>query len=595
MTFESLKAELRPLLWPEGEAENLVAIHDAFFNEALYDLCKFVPCYGYPHSDVYPHCASFFNCGRTVLPKPAGSVIRVYTVDKLNDQGQEDADAEEDHCATVDYHQVSFEMLQRYVQVCERCNASLPAQDEILTAIFGVFRVKRRYPPPTDVGFEDQPPLPPGFHYPQAATDASGRSAGGVWAIKNGKIYIAPWIQSTESVVVEWVGLKSKWGDADEIEDDIKFKQAVRVHVAMQHEAAFGEAGRAGDLRSEFYGNQNLGIPGILPTLIHECKEQSRLRDADSERSSSPVHSAIGLGKVEGQFFNDIAAQYTATCPEGQVGSVTATVPVGTVASPVSVADANARAQAKAQADAQAKLVCEDAEAVFFNVELSATAYCPPASGSNPAATGTPVVKTVAAGKFTSSESQEAADAAAYAYALRQAEFQRNATGSCTYHNAAQSFTAYCTPPLVGQFTADIPVYDGSISTYDSVISQDDSNEKAKIAAQNAAYAGLNCYQPTDPTSTACNDFKEATCTGICGCSGRARTVVGHGFVTKCELSALCKVGGIVNECQIKKNLFNAQAEALAKSRAARDYYLQCQGIWSSCAPGSFVVFNQCS
>ena len=575
---------MRALAFPSGEQENLLAVHDAFFNEALYDLTKFVPCFGYPHSDVYPHCASLFNCGMTVLSKPAGYITRVYTIDRINPEtGLEDATVDEDHCAKVEYHQVSFEQLQRYVHVCERCNASIPAADEILTAIFGVFRRKRRYPAPTDVGFEDQPPLPPGFHYAQAATDASGRAAGGVWAIHRGRIYVAPWVQSTESVVVEWVGIKSKWGDADFVEDDIKFKQAVRQHVLMQHEAAFGEPAQAASLRDQFYGNQNQGIPGSLPTLIHECKEQTRLRAVDAERSSSPLHAAVGLGKLQGQFFNDIAAQYTASCPTGQTGSVTATVLVGTVPSPISVADANARAQAKAQADAQAKLVCEDAATTFFNVEQSATAYCPAASGNNPAATGTPVTKTTAAGKYSSTESQQAADDAAYAAALRLAELERDVTQACTYHNAFTSYTANCTPPLVGAATVDIAA---STALYDSTISQEDANTKAKIAAQNQAEANLDCYEPEDPTQIACNDAKSATFTLTCagvgaGCPPRVFT--GHGFVSKCEFSGKCIPTGLVNECTLKKTLFNNRAQAEAARRARQDALAQCRAYTLSC------------
>ena len=593
MNFGDLKSELRPLCWPEGESENLLAVHDAFFNEAIYDLVKFVPCFSYPHSDVYEHCATYFSCGMTVLPKPAGAITRLYVIDRIDPEtGLEDPDADEDHCTKVEYHQVSFEQLQRYVHVCERCNASPAVADELLTSIFGIFRRKRRYPRPTDEGFEDQPPLPPGFHYPQASTDASGRSPGGVWAIHRGRVYISPWIQSTESVVVEWVGLKSKWGDADTVDDDIKFKQAMRLHVLMQHESAYGEASRAADLHDQFYGNNSRGIPGALPTLIHECKEQTRLRATGAENSSASASAAQGLGKLLGQFFNDIAAQYTATCPSGQTGSVTANVLVGSVPSNISVADANAKAQAKAQADAIAKLVCEDAEVVFLNTVQSATAFCPAASGNNPAATGTPVTKTTAAGKYSSSVSQQAADDAAYAAALRLAELERDATGACTYHNAAASFTANCTPPLVGASTVTIPA---SQSAYDSTISQADANEKAKIAAENQARAALECYEEDEPVSVACNDAKSATHTATCGggnCPFVALT--GSGSVAPCEFTTPCS-SGIVSDCPQKKSQMNQRAASEASRRAKQDWCQKCKSRLLGCfPPGSVIVVPSC-
>lgn len=507
MNFKELKAELRPLLFPDGEQENLVAVHDAFFNEALWDLCKMVPCYGFPHNDVYEHCATYFNCGLTVLPKPQGVITRLYTVDRIDPEtGLEDPDADEDHCAKVEYFQVGYEQLKRFVDVCERCNASVPETDAILTAIFGVFRRKRRYPPPTDEGFEDQPPLPPGFHYPQADTDASGRSAGGVWAIHRGRIYIAPWIQSTESVVIEWVGLKSKWGDLDEVEDDIKFKQAVREHVAMQHEFAFGEPQRANDLRDMFYGNHNRGMPGTLPTLIHECKEQTRTRSVTGEGGSTSTggmgSAAVGLGNQRGQFLNDLPAQYTATCPSGQTGSVTATVPAGTVPSDISIADANAKAQAKAQRDAQAALVCEDdTEGQFLSREVSATAACPGRSGNNPPALGTGVTVTLPAGRFSSTVSQQAADDAAFASALAMAQRQLAGSNNCTYQNAETSFTAECPEGDVGTNTVTIPE---ATSAYNSTISQQDANDKALAAAREQAQAGLVCTEADSSKKLIC-------------------------------------------------------------------------------------------
>lgn len=599
MTFSELKAELRPICWPDGEAENLLGIHDAFFTEALYDLTKMVPCYGFPHSDVFEHCASFFNCGMTVLPKPQGAITRLYTVDRLNpDTGMEDAAADEDHCAKVEYTQVSYEMLRRYAHICERCNATIPAADALLTSIFGIFRVKRRYPRPTDEGFENQPPLPPGFHYPQTSTDASGRSAGGVWAIQRGRIYVVPWIQSTESVVVEWVGLKTKWNDGDDVEDDIKFKQAVREHVLWQHESAFGEPARAQDLRDKFYGNQSLGIPGSLPTLIHECKEQSRTRSpfAESGSPSTGANAAVGIGNQVGLFFNDIAAQYTATCPPGKVGSVTSNIAVGAVASEISVADANAKAQAKAQSDAQAKLVCEDAEVIYYNEEQRATASCPGRNGANPPATGTPITKIVPAGGpglpgYSSTFSQQAANDAAYNAALRLA--QNELAGKCTFHNAAVTHTEHCPPGYSGSPSV-VTIPEGSPTTppnpYDSTLSQPDANEKAAKAAREQARAALVCSEIDDNRQFICVGPITAAFSALCGGSPGAgcppRTqLTREGSASECGYCWTNILEG-PGSCSVVRRELEQRARASAAAQARALWCRDCLLMHTACPVG---------
>lgn len=583
MTFDELKTELRPLLWPDGEQENLLAVHDAFFNEALYDLVSSVPCYQYNHTDVYPHCATYFNCGLTVLPKPPGPIIQLYVIDRIDPEtGQESEDADDDWCSKVQYHQVDYAELKRFVDVCERCNVTdvQDTADSILTAIFGVFRRKRRYVAPTDEGLETAPPLPPGFHYPQSSTDATGRSPGGVWAIYRGRIYIAPWIQSTETVVIEWNGNKSKWSDADKVDDDIKFKQAVRLHVAMQHESAYGEPGRAAEFHDQFYGNPNRGLPGALPTLIHDCLDQNRERSRTGETSGAlgaAAGSARGLGQQTGVYYNDQAFSYTVKCPSGKSGGGTSTVEIGEVASSISVADANAKAQRKAQDDANRKFECEDSSGtIYYNRARTATAYCPEADGDTPAAVGTPVTKSVEAGLWSSTVSQDAADEAAYQAALALARAQL----SCTYYNAEFTYTAKCPADTIG----DDEPYTVNKSAFNSTISQADADAKAEAEAKKQATALLECeddqFIPID-MALVCNDAQDATVkTGcLCPTGGKIGVFTGTGYYPAdqiCETVAW-------NDQKAAKLRVNKIAYEFAMREAQQDWNAQCAQYKGEC------------
>ena len=104
MTFAELKKRILLQVFPDGQPENLAdqtvdgeitpGIHTAFFNEALYDLQKYVPCYQYNNTDVLEHCATYFKCGYTVLPAPRGHIVRLSVLDRV------EADEEETTPAT---------------------------------------------------------------------------------------------------------------------------------------------------------------------------------------------------------------------------------------------------------------------------------------------------------------------------------------------------------------------------------------------------------------------------------------------------------------------------------------------------------------
>lgn len=339
MNYGDLVASVTSDLWPFGPQENLLATHAKMFVQAMAELQNNVPCFRHANQDFFPQCATYFNCGMTVLPQPNGQVYRIYTIGKqsykgakpgsavgsisltpqlvelvngvltyvplsgvvatadttglytvnvsqtnpkntlfpfqspqyfrtaitytdasgvqhtiqpaplihMNDNQQSGSLAidclagtditysitafnqpqtsgsinvaitvtagsllsdQDDWCSKVYYEQIEYAYIERYVRACSNCNANnlWAVANAVAANLFGSWRDKRRYIPPTDIGFENLPPLPHGFHYPQTSTDAGGRSRGGVFAIKHGRIYIAPWIESSESGVVEWDG-----------------------------------------------------------------------------------------------------------------------------------------------------------------------------------------------------------------------------------------------------------------------------------------------------------------------------------------------------------------------------------------------------
>lgn len=429
-TFGQLKTEARARIWPSGESDRLVAAHDKLFIDAMIDLQTWVKCLLQDHTDVIPHCATYYNCGLTVLDAPRGRILRLSVVDKLDpDTLEEDPDADTDYCREIVYSQVDPCYIHSYLSKSQACGSclSIPLYFGLPLGSCGV----AAYPVPTD---EDVPTglpiLPLGYHYPQESTDRSyGRSFCGVWAIERGKIFVAPWIQSTETILLTWDGIKRSWSDQDPVDPDPMLSQAVEEYVRWHHASKYdrdpGEAERAS-------GAFNLA----RQMLIHECREETRVRACEPSHARA---ASLGFGTL---YYNDEIVA-TATCQDNQTGTpVTVTIPAGTVGSNVSVADANRIAEEQAQAQAEAQLSCEDIPATYTNtVPGDFTATCVGTDPAAPSPTGDPVRVIIPVGTVSG---ETAAEANTNAQQEAEAQAYAQISGKCTYYNSPQSYTAYC-------------------------------------------------------------------------------------------------------------------------------------------------------
>lgn len=703
MILGDLKTQVRQVLFPFGEGENLVAAHDAFFLAALNDLQDAVICLKQANTDSYPQCSSYFNCGMTVIPAPRGQIKSLYTIGKKSssdgsvsdgtevgsidipatdnqllilvdgqlvnpdptvrdvatvpDDGlytvnvsqlnptstlypvnapqyfrteiiytdtngtqktiqpapllhmnfaansgsaiisakagsivscrvssfnipQNDGGIEvkvsvvkgtqvndEDWCSKVYYDRVDYCHLERYGRICARKTSGIRAiGDALINGIFGFggFRPKTSYPAPTDAGYESLTALPQGFHYPQSSTDAGGRARHGVYAVHHGRIYVAPWIESAETLVVEYVGKKITWTDGDTVDDDQKFKKAVTEFVGREHYTYYEENEQK---LQHFTTNYALTIR----ELVNDCR--NRNRSIACEEAGTSLSAASGVGSLSGvstaTFYNEVQS-YTATCPAGQSGQpVTSTVGAGQIASALSVADANARALAQATADAQSKLQCNAGSGIFLNTVQTFAASCPAASGTTPAAIGTPVTVTIPAGSYQSSVSQELADAAALNAAMSQA----NAQLSCVFYNAPQTVQATCPDGSTGTTqSATVAASQFTDTTQAGV------DAKASAEAQRQASNLLSCSITTFQIG---NTAQQANKTGSIippGCS----SVFTYNITSIVPQGTYVAQATTATQSAIQASL-NAQANAAAQSQVNFLYTQQYNQFVATC------------
>lgn len=379
-------------------------------------------------------------------------------------------------CSEIVYNQVDPCLIHNYLRGSRArgCCLSIPL-------FFGLDPLscggRSNFPVPTDQGLPaGLPLLPLGFHYPQTSTDKQYRSQMGIWAIERGKIYIAPWINSNETVLVMWDGIKRQFGDADQVDDDPLLAEALEAWVRFKHAGTFDHDYEAeANAKDAYYGS--VAMPGARQKLVHNCIEENRTRGCESSRARGSVTSVVSL------FYND-AQTATATCPTGSTGnSVSVTIPAGTVGSNISVADANTKAKAQALTQAQAQLVCTPTAQTYTNDAQTANVSCV-GEPDAPTPEGQPVSVTVPAGTVTSTVSKADANAKALALAQSQASDKL----ACKFWNAPQTYTATCPNNQAITNTQTVAAH-----TYSSTLSQADADQQALTAATNAANNAINC------------------------------------------------------------------------------------------------------
>lgn len=474
MTWGLLKAQLRRQIWPDGEQPTLVESHDKSFLDAIIDLQHAVVCLQQNNTSLFPQCATFYKCGLTFIDSAPRGVLRgLSVIDKINpDTGLEDAEATDEFCSEIKYARVDPCHVKSYLRASAARGCCMP-----IPLFFGIDGCnKGLYPVPTDEGLPaGLPLLPMGFHYPQESTDRTwGRAGGGIWAVERGQIWVAPWINSTETILLQWDGIKREWTDADPVDSDPLLSKAIRLYVQAQH---------TGEWDHEWAEAQQFEVKYVeaRAMLIRQCREETRERDecgGGVDEGASQARAANGVADI---FYNDDQFA-SASCPDGTTGSqVSVTIPSGTIGSVISKADANAKAQAQSISQAQAQLDCTAIPVTYLNEAQTFTASCTQDEGA-PIPDGAPVTVTVQAGEVSSTVSQAAANASALALAQSRAEEQL----TCTFWNSAASVTITCpTDPDISA-TEEIAAH-----VYSSDLSQADADAQATAAATNAANAAL--------------------------------------------------------------------------------------------------------
>jgi hypothetical protein len=250
ITAAQLKTSIRNQIWPYGEPENLVSSHDLAFQEAFAEIAKWVPSEQVRNTDVIPFDETMFKCGQTVHPAPKGIVRRVYTLLPTvvgNPPG---------FCDPVDYQEVDYPKQEYFARKIMAYLTSLV--------------------PPTEIHGLG---ITPANHQ----TDSGcGRARYGIFAKNNGTLYVAPWLQSNELLVIEWDGIKLEWRDTDLVTNTQEYRKAVKTFVQYAHERDHGSEARAGVFHETRHVRGELpngAFDEALAELMWQDRENTKRRE----------------------------------------------------------------------------------------------------------------------------------------------------------------------------------------------------------------------------------------------------------------------------------------------------------------------------
>lgn len=239
MTYTLWTAAIRSAVFPEGEAENLVANHNRYIQDALIDLQNKIPCLQGFHRDNITSELSYFDCGASVFTAPVGFIKSVHTI------------LDTDCCARVWYSPATESDMQCKMAAQEKCGVQYRA--------YGSYLYDGSY-------------IPYAYHYecqiyPDAALDKPCRAAGGIVAMIRGQLYVHPHLQSNETLVIEWDGMKKLWISTEEI-DFGTFQRQVSNAVELYLERAVARK-ETSDKEAAASAKDDYDV--AVAMMIHEC------------------------------------------------------------------------------------------------------------------------------------------------------------------------------------------------------------------------------------------------------------------------------------------------------------------------------------
>lgn len=200
MTFLEFKAAIKAATMPDKESVRLNARHDGWIASSLIELQQKVPCLKGNHREYINQEATYYSCGVTAFAIPPGGYVRGLQVQQIANRC--------DYVDCIPMTEAVFRGIQKNMQHC-RCSPSPEITSDYL-AYYGY-----EY----DYGEYDYGNYDPELRPATSAIDLLCRARNRSFAIFDGNVWLWPVLNSTETAVLKWNGVKKNWKDTDQMPD----------------------------------------------------------------------------------------------------------------------------------------------------------------------------------------------------------------------------------------------------------------------------------------------------------------------------------------------------------------------------------------
>jgi hypothetical protein len=208
MIFSEFCTAVRNQVFPEGEAENLIAVHQNWIVDALIKLQQRVLCQQARHSDFILQSATRWNCGATVIDVERGFILGLKTITVDN------------QCSEVRYQPSTKAEIECRIRDSENSAACLPCGNA--TAFTEPYQYCGPY---LDYGYTL------GMRYANSTNDQVCRATEGIFALEDQFIWMFPAMRSDEIAVLDWRGIKRSWNDSDPVDFDREAQESVELFL----------------------------------------------------------------------------------------------------------------------------------------------------------------------------------------------------------------------------------------------------------------------------------------------------------------------------------------------------------------------------
>lgn len=190
MTFQEYLNDILLRVFPDGHSQRLRGRYSAWLRDFFIEAQRYIPQLQESHREYIGQDATFFSCGSTAFRAPRGKVIGLHTQLSTDDCDKVTAE----YYPPAEYQQ----LVDRKVE--SGCTGDAP---------YGYYEIGSTY-------FE-YPELPLGLKHATPDIDRTARSRERFYSIFDDYIWTYPVIQSDETAVLRWRGVKTNWASADEV------------------------------------------------------------------------------------------------------------------------------------------------------------------------------------------------------------------------------------------------------------------------------------------------------------------------------------------------------------------------------------------